>query len=176
MKKSKAVIPVSSIESKIYTIRGQRVMLDSDLAQLYGVETRALIQATKRNIDRFPEDFMFRLCADEYDSLRSQSVTSKKGQGGRRYLPYAYTEHGTVMLASVLNSQRAIETSIFVVRAFVRMREILSVHKEFARKLSELERRVVGHDEDIKTLIMAIKKLIQSPASPKKQIGFRKGK
>ena len=148
-------------------------MLDSDLAELYGVETKVLIQAMKRNIDRFPVDFMFQLTKDENAILRSQFVTSSAGHGGRRYPPYAFTEHGTIMLASILNSQRAIEASIFVVRAFVKMREILSVHKEFARKLSELERRITGHDEDIKTLIRAIKQLIQPSIKPKKQIGFR---
>ncbi len=175
MKKSKAVIPVSSIESKIYTIRGQRVMLDSDLAQLYGVETKMLVRAMKRNLKRFPVDFMFQLTRDEFDNLRCQIGTSKNW-GGRRYPPYAYTEHGAIMLASVLNSKRAIDASIFVVRAFIRMRGILSVHKEFARKLSEIDRRVTGQDQDIKALITAIKKLIQPPVPPKKQIGFKKGK
>lgn len=188
MKKSKAAVPAISVENKIYSFRGQNVMLDSDLAELYGVETRVLVQAMKRNIDRFPADFMFRLTADEMSnlksqiatsssenrSLRSQIVTSKKGRGGRRYPPYVFTEHGAVMLASVLNSRRAVEASIFVVRAFVRMRGILSVHKGMARKLFELERRVMGHDEDIKMLMKAIKKLIQLPAPPKRQIGFRK--
>ncbi len=163
-------------------------MLDSDLAELYGVETRVLVQAMKRNMDRFPSDFMFRLNTEEVQSLRSpiatsesesrtlrsQNVTSKKGRGGRRYPPYAFTEHGAVMLASVLNSRRAVEAGIFVVRAFVRMRGILSLHKELAGKLSELERRVIGHDEDIRILMKAIKKLIQLPAPPKRQIGFRK--
>ncbi len=159
MKKSKSVIPVSSIESKIYSIRGQRVMLDSDLAQLYGVTTKRLNEQVKRNADRFPLDFMFRLTAEESGALRSQNATSSNRHGGRRYLPYAYTEHGAIMLASVLNSKRAIEASIFVVRAFIRMRGILSVHKEFARKLSELDRRVTGQDQNIKALITAIKKL-----------------
>jgi hypothetical protein len=188
MKKRKAAVPVISIENKIYSFRGQNVMLDSDLAELYGVETRVLVQAMKRNLDRFPSDFMFRLSSEEVQSLRSQfatsesesktlrsqNVTSKKGRGGRRYPPYAFTEHGAVMLASVLNSKRAVEASIFVVRAFVRMRAILSVHKEFARKLSELERRITGHDEDIKTLIKAIKQLIHPSVKPKKQIGFKR--
>ena len=151
-------------------------MLDSDLAQLYGVTTKRLNEQVKRNADRFPPDFMFRLTAEESGSLRSQNATSSNRHGGRRYLPYAYTEHGAIMLASILNSKRAIEASIFVVRAFVRMRGILSVHKEFARELSELDRRVTGHDQDIKALITAIKKLIQPPVPPKKQIGFRKGK
>lgn len=151
-------------------------MLDSDLAQLYGVSTKRLNEQVKRNAGRFPPDFMFQLDAEEAESLRSQIATSSYRHGGKRYLPYAFTEHGAIMLASVLNSKRAIDASIFVVRAFVRMREILSMHKEFARKLSELERRVGGHDDDIKTLITAIKKLIQSPAPPKRQIGFKKVK
>lgn len=150
-------------------------MLDSDLAELYGVETRVLSQAVKRNPDRFPEDFMFRLTADEYESLRSQIATSKKGRGGRRYLPRVFTEHGTIMLASVLNSEQAIEASIFVVRAFVRLREILSVHKEFARKLAELERRIGGHDDDIKALVSAIRRLSQPPRQKRKKIGFQRG-
>ena len=174
MKKSKSVVPISSIESRIYSVRGQRVMLDSDLAELYGVSTKRLNEQVKRNSDRFPSDFMFRLNAEELAILRSQNATSSYRHGGRRYPPYAFTEHGAVMLASVLNSQRAIEASIFVVRAFVRMRGILSVHKEFAHKLSELERRVTGHDEDIKTLIKAIKQLIHPTVKPKKQIGFKR--
>ncbi len=176
MKKSKSVIPVSSIESKIYSIRGHRVMLDSDLAQLYGVTTKRLNEQVKRNSDRFPSDFMFRLNVEELEFLRSQNATSSNRHGGKRYPPYVFTEHGAIMLASVLNSKRAIDASIFVVRAFVRMREILSVHKEFARKLSELERRVGGHDDDLKTLITTIKKLIQSSAPSKRQIGFKKVK
>jgi hypothetical protein len=173
VKKTKAVILASTIESKIYSFRGQRVMLDSDLAELYGVNTKRLNEQVKRNPGRFPSDFMFRLTSEEMEILRSQIATSKKSRGGRRYPPYVFTEHGAVMLAGVLNSQRAIETSIFVVRAFIRMREILSMHKEFARKLSELERRITGHDEDIKVLIGAIKQLIQPSVKPKKQIGFR---
>ena len=167
------VIAPDAIEKRIYQFRGQRVMVDSDLAELYGVETKMLVRAMKRNIERFPSDFMFRLTPEEFEFLRSQFGTSKKGRGGRRYPPYVFTEHGAVMLASVLNSKRAVEASIFIVRAFVKMREILAVHKEFARKLTELERRVSGHDDDIKTLIQAIKRLIQPPAKPKKQIGFK---
>lgn len=174
MKKSRAVTPPDSIEGKIYAVRGQRIMLDSDLADLYGVTTKRLNEQVKRNRARFPIDFMFRLTVDEMESLRSQIATSNEGRGGRRYPPYAFTEHGTVMLASVLNSQRAVEASIFVVRAFVRMRQILSVHKEFARKLAELERRLTGHDEDIKSLFKAIRQLISQPDQPKRQIGFKK--
>ena len=174
MNRPKTVAVIPSIESRIHNIRGQNVMLDNDLATLYGVETKMLVRATKRNIDRFPGDFMFRLSSKEFENLRCQIGTSKKGRGGRRYLPYVFTEHGAVMLASVLNSSRAIETSIFVVRAFVKMREILSVHKEFARKLLELERQVAGHGEDIGALIEAIKELIEPPPKSKKQIGFKR--
>jgi len=170
--KSVAVVP--SLESKIYNIRGQKVMLDSDLAELYMVTTKRLNEQVRRNLDRFPSDFMFRLNSYEEESLRSQIATSNKGRGGRRYLPHVFTEHGAVMVASVLNSPRAIEASIFVVRAFVKMREILSVHKEFARKLSQLERQVAGHGEDIEALIEAIKQLIEPSLKPKKQIGFKR--
>ncbi len=173
MNKAKAVIPISSIESKIYSFRGQRVMLDRDLAELYGVTTKRLNEQVKRNLDRFPADFMFRLTVHEAESLRSQFATSSDNHGGRRYPPYVFTEHGALMLASVLNSRRAVETSIFVVRAFIKMREIVSVHKELARKLSELERRVIGHDEDIMTLMRAIKRLIHTPSPPQRRIGFK---
>jgi len=173
MNKAKAVIPISSIESKIYSFRGQRVMLDRDLAELYGVTTKRLNEQVKRNLDRFPADFMFRLTVHEAESLRSQFATSSDSHGGRRYPPYVFTEHGALMLASVLNSRRAVETSIFVVRAFIKMREIVSVHKELARKLSELERRVIGHDEDIMTLMRAIKRLIHTPSPPQRRIGFK---
>jgi len=167
-------LTVSEIGRRIHNIRGHRVMLDSDLAELYGVETKALTRAMKRNAGRFPEDFVFQLDKEEYANLRYQIGASKKW-GGRRYMPYVFTEHGAIMLASVLNSERAIETSIFVVRAFVRMREILTVHKELARKVSELERRVTGHDEDIKTLVAAIRQLMQPPSPKKRRIGYKHG-
>ncbi|GAB4326060.1 MAG: hypothetical protein Kow0074_20210 [Candidatus Zixiibacteriota bacterium] len=166
--------PPERIENAIFLIRGQKVMLDSDLATLYGVTTKRLNEQVKRNLDRFPPDFMFQLTEDEADTLRSQSATSKRGRGGRRYLPYVFTEHGAVMLASVLNSPRAIETSIFVVKAFVRMREVISEHKELAAKIAELERRVGGHDESIRSLLTAIRQLMAPPAAPsKRRIGFR---
>ncbi len=167
------MIPVfREIEQKIYHVRDQKVMLDSDLAELYGVEVRRLNEQVKRNRDRFPIDFMFRLAPDEYEILRSQIATSKSERGGRRYLPYVFTEHGAIMLASVLNSTRAIEASIYVVRAFVRMREIITSHKDLARKLEELEKRVAGHDEDIRNLVMAIRQLMPSPPGKKRKIGF----
>jgi hypothetical protein len=162
----------AAVENNIHLIRGQRVMLDSDLARLYGVQTKVLIQATKRNKERFPPDFMFQLTAAEWKTLRSQIVTSKTGRGGRRYLPYVFTEHGAVMLASVLNSDRAIQASIVVVRVFVRMRNMLAAHKEFARKLSELEKRVSGHDQDIKAIVTAIRQIMRPAKPPGRRIGF----
>lgn len=162
-----------TIVTRILFIRGQKVMLDFHLAELYGIETKALNKAVSRNLNRFPVDFMFRLTSIEWDSLRFQIGTSKKGRGGRRYLPYAFTEHGAIMLASVLNSQRAVETSIYVVRAFVRLREVLDSHKELALKLKELESKVEGHDEQIRDIIEAINHLLLPPEKPKRQIGFQ---
>src|SRR5256885_581677 len=134
----KTAIIQKPIERRILFFRGVRVLLDNDLAELYGVTAKRLNEQVKRNAERFPKDFMFRLSAAEYETLRSQTATSKKRRGGRRYLPFAFTEHGTIMAASVLNSERAIEMSLFVVRAFVRLREMLSSHRELAIKLSEL--------------------------------------
>lgn len=152
-------------------IRGQKVMLDADLAELYGVETRTLTQAVKRNIGRFPADFMFQLANQEVAVLRSQTVISRS-HGGRRYAPYAFTEHGAVMLASVLNSERAVEVSVLVVRAFVQLREMLSTNKEVAAKLLELERKVSGHDQAIAGLIDAIRQLMMPTAGKGRPIGF----
>jgi len=162
----------ASIDKKIYLIRGQRVMLSYDLAALYGVETRVLVQAVKRNIDRFPEDFMFQLSDLEFANLKSQIVISSWG-GARRSKPYAFTEQGIAMLSSVLRSKRAIEVNILIMRTFVRIREYLSTHIELARKIDQLERRVVGHDDDIKGLVVAIKQLTRPPLPPKRRIGFK---
>jgi hypothetical protein len=155
-------------------MRGDRVILDNDLADLYGVEVRVLNQAVKRNTDRFPADFMFQLTTEEAGILRSQFVILKKGWGKhRKYLPYAFTEHGAIMAASVLNSERAVKASIYVVRAFVKLREMLAAHKEFALKLVELESRVKGHDEQIVALVEAIRQLMEPPEQPpRKRIGF----
>jgi hypothetical protein len=161
------------IEDRILLIRGQKVILDSDLAVLYGVEVRALNQAVKRNKERFPEDFVFQLNEGERVNLRSQIVTSSSGHGGRRYPPCAFTEHGAIMAASVLNSSRAVEMSLFVVRAFVRLREMLGTHKQLASKLAELERRLETHDQTIQQIIEAIKQLMAPPARSAKRIGFR---
>lgn len=173
----RAMIALDGIPGCIHVVRGQRVILDADLAVLYGVETRTFNQAVRRNLDRFPADFMFRLTPEEYRNLRSQSVISS-GHGGRRYTPYAFTEHGAVMAASVLSSQRAVEISVFVVRAFVRLREIVSGHLELARRLDELEDRLTArldeHDEQIALLFAAIRQLMDGPESPNRRIGFLK--
>jgi hypothetical protein len=147
MPKTAVIVPVEQIASRIFLVRGHRVMLDSDLAQLYSVPTRVLVQAVGRNKERFPRDFMFRLTTQEFEILRSQSVTSKQW-GGRRYSPYVFTEHGAVMLASVLNSPVAVQASIRIVRAFVKLREILGTQHKLALKLLELEKRLGEHDEE----------------------------
>lgn len=167
---SQLAIPV---ESRILILRQQRVILDRDLAELYGVPVRQLNQQVKRNRDRFPADFTFQLTAKEDEALRSQIVISKKGRGGRRYLPYAFTEHGAIMAATVLNSKRAIEMSVFVVRAFVRMREMLAKNRQLAAKINELDRRLETHDTAIQDIIEAIKELMVPEGPSKRKIGFQ---
>jgi len=168
-----SIVPVGEIERRILLIRGERVMLDSDLAALYGVSTTRLNEQVKRNRGRFPEDFMFQLTQAELGNLMSQSATSSSRWGGRRKRPYAFTEHGAIMAASVLNSERAVKVSVYVVRAFVKLREILGAHKQLARKLAELEKRLEGHDEQIAALIEAIRELMTPPpAAERKRIGF----
>ena len=168
-----AIAPADAMDSKIHLIRGQRVMLDSDLALIYGVTTKQLNQQLRRNRVRFPMDFAFQLTAPEFEALRSQIVTSK-GRGGRRYSPWVFTEHGAIMLAGVLNSQRAVEMSVFVVRAFVQMREMLTSDRQLAAKLDELEKKVGAHDQVIGQLVAAIRKLLEAPTEekPKREIGF----
>ena len=168
-------VPVQLIERRIYLIRGHKVMLDSHLADLYQVETRVLNQAVRRNADRFPEDFMFQLTPEEIDSLRSQFVISNVSRGGRRYLPYAFTEQGVAMLSSVLNSKRAIQVNIAIMRAFVHLREILATHKDVAHKLEEIERTQKEHGVHINAIWKAIQKLIGPPDKPKRRIGFHSG-
>ena len=155
------------IERVILFIRGEKVMLDSDLAELYGVETKVLNQAVKRNASRFPLDFMFQLTLDELANLKSQFVTSS--WGGVRKLPYAFTEHGALMLANVLNSERAAQTSVQVVRVFVRLRQMLVSNAELARKLAALEQK---YDAQFKVVFDAIRQLMSPPAKPKREIGF----
>ena len=162
---------VEDIPQRILTIRGHRVMLDVDLAELYGVATKRLNEAVGRNAARFPEDFMFQLAAGEAESLRSQFATSN-GRGGRRYLPYAYTAQGVAMLSSVLNSKRAILVNIAIMRAFVRLRETLGAPRELARALVELERKFAEHDEQIKEIFDAIRALMKPPKTPRRRIGF----
>ena len=166
-----AIVLIEAIERKIYLIRGQKVMLSTDLAQLYDVEPRVLVQAVKRNIERFPEDFMFQLSVEEFTNLKSQIVISSWG-GARRAKPYAFTEQGVAMLSSVLRSERAIQVNIAIMRTFVKLREMLSTHKELAQKLNELERKVEKHDADIHAVFEAIRQLMTPPAKPKRQIGF----
>jgi len=166
--------PVETIESQIFLIRGHNVMLDRDLAQLYGVSTKRLNEQVKRNRVRFPEDFMFQLTRDEGKAvltLRSHFATLKRGQH-LKYAPYAFTEHGAVMAANVLNSPVAVRASIQVVRAFVRLREMLATHKEFAHKLAELERKYAAHDVRIQQIFSYIKKLMNRRSHQRRQIGF----
>jgi hypothetical protein len=170
--KSKDQLAPPEVEPLIRQIRGERVILDSDLARIYGVDTRSLVQAIKRNSDRFPSDFVFRLSANEYDHLRSHFVISK-GRGGRRYPPYAFTEHGAIMAANVLNSKQAVQMSVFVVRAFVKLRQTLAGHRELADKLNELEGRVGTHDHAIASIIAAIRNLTEVPKPKSRAIGFR---
>lgn len=174
MKPKHKIIPSETIENKIFLIRDRRVMVDYQLAELYDVQTRVLIQAVKRNLNRFPEDFMFQLSLKEFASLRSQIVISNGNRrGGRRYLPYVFTEQGVAMLSSVLNSDRAIQVNIAIMRTFVKLREILSTHKELALKLKQLEMRLEKHDEEIQAIFQAIAELMAPPPEkPKNPIGF----
>ena len=170
------LVPSERIAHSILLLRGQKVLLDADLAELYGVETKVLVQAVKRNLERFPDDFMFQLDAEEFAALRSQSVTSNTGRGGRRYAPYAFTEQGVAMLSSVLSSPQAIAVNIEIMRAFVRLREMLAGNKELAAKLGELERKLKGHDQAIAGILDAIRQLMAPPPAPKKRpIGFVTG-
>jgi hypothetical protein len=162
---------IDNVESAIYLIRGQRVMLDSDLAAIYQVTTKRLNEQLKRNRKRFPIDFGFQLTAEELTNLRSQIATSSL-HGGRRYRPWVFTEHGAIMLASVLNSDIAVQASIRVVRAFVRLREMVAANAQLAAKLEELERRLDSHDEAIVDLFAALKRLLEPEAKPKREIGF----
>lgn len=174
-KLTKNSLPVSIqlIERKIYLIRGQKVMIDVDLAELYGVATRQLNQQVTRNKKRFPEDFMFQLTRDEAESLRSQFVISNRGRGGRRYLPYVFTEQGVAMLSSVLSSEQAIEVNIAIMRAFVRLRQMLETNEELNRKFSAVIKKLSTHDKYFKIVFDELKKLTEKPPSSRRQIGFK---
>jgi hypothetical protein len=175
-KQDPTLIPLARIERAILLLRGQKVILDADLAKLYGVSTKRLNEQVRRNPDRFPSDFLFQLTAKEWKALRSQTATLKPGRGQhRKYLPYVFTEHGAVMAANVLSSPLAIAASIQVVRAFVRLRLLLASHEELSLKLEALERKYAEHDEQLATVFEAIRQLMEPPpVEPKKgHIGFR---
>ncbi|MBI5602727.1 MAG: ORF6N domain-containing protein [Deltaproteobacteria bacterium] len=161
------LIPLEVIEKKIFLIRGQKVMLDADLAELYGVETKALKRSVKRNIDRFPEDFLIQIKSEEFESLRCHFGTSKRG--GVRYLPYAFTENGVAMLSSILNSKRAIHVNIQIMRTFTRLREILSTHEDLRRKIEQMEKK---YDGQFRVVFEAIRQLMAPPKITKRKIGF----
>ena len=167
-------IPDEFVMNKIYLVRGQKVMLDSDLAALYGTETKAIKQAVKRNIDRFPGDFMFEITMEELKSLRSQIVTSKTGRGGARYLPMAFTEQGVSMLSGVLNSETAIRVHIQIIRVFAKMRELLLTHKDILLQLEKIEKKLSKHDEDIQLIFQYLKQLLNPQQPPLRKIGFRR--
>ncbi len=164
------LIPAERIEKTIYSIRGERVMLDRDLAALYGVETKVLKQAVRRNIDRFPADFMFVLDSIEFENWRSQFVTSKEDRMGLRYPPMAFTEHGILMLSSILNSKRAVQVNIQIMRAFVRLRQMLASNAELSQRLDELEKK---YDRQFKVVFDAIRSLMAPAPTKQKPIGFR---
>ena len=170
MTADKGLVPIELIQSKIIVLRDEKVMIDRDLAELYSVETKQLKRAVRRNIDRFPADFMFELTREEYNSLRSHFGTSS--WGGTRYLPMVFTEQGVAMLSSVLNSKRAIEVNIAIMRAFVQLRKISSSQKQLAQKLHEIEARLGDHDESIGAIFEAIQQLMAPPERPRKKIGF----
>lgn len=161
-------------EDVICVLRGRRVILDADIAALYGVKLKAFNQAVSRNRDRFPDDFVFRLTAEEWASLRSHIVTLERGRGRhRKYLPFAFTEHGVAMLSSVLRSRRAFEVNVAIVRAFIRLREVLKDHATLGRKIEEIERRVGGHDHSIRRAFEEIRRLMPPEAAPTtKRVGF----
>ena len=165
------LIPLEEIAGRIYQIRGTKVMLDSDLAALYDVPTRRLNEQVKRNLNRFPEDFMFQLTREEYENLRSQFATSSNdsGHGGRRYNPLVFTEHGALMAASVLKSKRAVEVSVYVVRAFVQLRQMLATHEDLKRKIEAMEAK---YDEQFGVVFEAIRQLLETDEKPKRKIGF----
>ncbi len=168
----KSLIPLENIVSKILVLRNQKVILDRDLAELYNVETRVLKQAVRRNLNRFPSDFMFQLNRKEFQNWRSQIVMSKTDQKGLRHLPFAFTERGVAMLSSILKSERAIEVNIFIMRAFVKLREILSSQIKIEQKIKDFENKLNEHDEQIIQIIQVINQLITPQEKPKRRIGF----
>ena len=166
------LIPIERIENKIYLIRGQKVMLDSDLALLYGIETKMLVRAVKRNLDRFPKDFMFQLTSEEFDILRSHFGTSKRG--GRRYLPYAFTEQGVAMLSSVLRSKQAIKVNIQIMRIFTRFKELLADNLNLYLEIEEIKKKIANQDQNIELVFSYLDELIEKKKSSIKKIGFKR--
>ena len=174
MSNQKITVPDEVIASKIFVIRDLKVMLDSDLAELYQVETRRLNEQVKRNEKRFPDDFMFQLAEKEWGNLRSQNATSS--WGGRRTLPYVFTEHGVLMLSSVLNSDRAIEVNIKIMRVYTKIKEMLLTHKDLLLKMEEMEKRVEGQDDKIVQIFNYLKQFIKEQERPRKRVGYKSGK
>jgi hypothetical protein len=179
MKKEMVIYTDVDITTPILTVRGHKVILDSDLARIYGLATKAFNRAVKRNAERFPSDFLFQLTREEYESLRCQIGTSKSMRGGRRYLPFAFTEHGAIMATTIVNTPHAVQMSVFVVRAFIRMRQMLIEQRGLARKLAELEKELTArldvHETAINEMFQQIKRLLSPPSEPeepKKRIGF----
>ena len=168
------ILPITPefVERRIYLIRGAKVMLDANLAELYQVPTKNLNLAVRRNPDRFPQDFMFQLTKEETESLRLQIETSKASRGGRRYLPYVFTELGVGMLSSVLKGDRAVQMNVFIIRAFVKLREMLATHKDLAIKIEKLEREQKKHSKELTIVYSFIKKFMEKPIQPTKKIGF----
>jgi len=172
VKETRSIIPENILVNKIYEIRSHKVMLDSDLAALYGVETKVLNQSIRRNPERFPEDFMFKLTESEWESLRSQFVTSKIGRGGRTYLPNVFTEHGVLMLSSVLKSQQAIQVNIQIVRIFTKLRRWLSENGELKYEIEDIKRKLNNQDKNIELVFSYLDKLIDKKIGPRKRIGY----
>jgi hypothetical protein len=167
-------VPDEIIIGKIYFIRQQKIMIDRDLAELYGVETKVLKQAVRRNLNRFPPDFMFEMDEDEFENWRTQFATSKEDKQGLRYAPFCFTEQGVTMLSCILNSERAVAVNIRIIRIFTRLREMLLTHKDILLKLEQLEQQVVQHSEDIQMIFTALKELLHQPREPRPRIGFRR--
>ncbi|WP_134090075.1 ORF6N domain-containing protein [Olivibacter sp. XZL3] len=172
----RSVIPDEIVINKIYFIREQKVMLDSDLAELYGVTTKRLNEQVKRNMARFPEDFMFQLNEIEWESLRSQFATSKAGRGGRTYLPNVFTEHGILMLSSVLNSEQAIQVNIQIMRIYTKIRELLLAHKDVFLRVEQVEKQMIKQDQKIEVLFSYLSKFIEKGEKPRKKVGYEIGK
>lgn len=168
------LIPDEVVISKIYLIRGQKVMIDRDLAELYGVETRVLKQAVRRNIERFPEDFMFEMNKEEFDQWREENITASEDKQGLRYAPFCFTEQGVTMLSCVLSSKRAIEVNIQVIRIFTKLREMVLTHKDILLKLERLERKALRQDGDIKLIFKYLKELLNPKTEPMRKIGYKR--